>query len=356
MLIRIVLIFSIPLFLSCGRRDEGSSDYKKIYLEISVDSLSDLRGGGLNKPKVSAFLRVDEKNNIKCSISLSGNSSIDDRFSSYNVRCPKGMVNGIRSFKISSQTQDKSKLKTVLALPILKRLDIHYSYVEPIEFFVNGKTQGLFFFIERVDDLFFLSRSLKADYLLKSKTGVGVLDSYTRLDPESAFSLEIGNFDFLSVSRLVDEAQGRIALGSHFSLPNISSFYSYLMLTMNTDGSSNNYFLYGIGDQWFFVPWDWDHAFSGTINGAVGIIEKDSPLLSRLRESQEGLQLLNDNYTKVLVTERAEVEAEMEESYQRVLSILEASHFHGDESLQRLEIDYQKIMKFFEETSAYLLN
>jgi len=101
-------------------------------------------------------------------ISSSGaGSKYADRWS-YKIKLTKGgLIEGLNEFNLSSQIYDPSALHTVLVSHIYRQLGFPVFFSKHVFVKINGKDQGLYPMIERVEEDFFITRNLKTAELFK---------------------------------------------------------------------------------------------------------------------------------------------------------------------------------------------
>ena len=340
----IILTFSLT---SCGGANDPSPRHTDIAIEISSEALSEIRGGGLNKPRVPVQIQVDGGDFTNCQASLSGNSTIDSVKLALNVLCRRPVFGDYFSFKLSPQAQDLSLIRTLTVSSILSRTNLNFSDTRPIELWINGRSLGFYLFIERVDEFFFRRRNISHDFLLKAKTGTATFREETRLDPHIAFDLEEGSFSFQSIIPLIDEAQGRLPLGTNFDLSNALDFYIYNLVSMNRDGVDNNYFLYSSQGKVFFVPWDWDRTLTNDFSKATDRILKQSPLLERLLENSIYFAQIRDQLQRFDNSFEPLILSEINEFQDQVNEILLSDNFIPESEKSQIQPDQQSVIQNF---------
>lgn len=186
-------------------------------------------------------------------------------------------INGLNEFSLSSQTFDQSGIHNVIASHIFRKLGFPVFKSRHVFVKVNGKDQGLYPMIERVEDEFFERRNLKAAELFK----LGFDSKFTFRETNNVqffFEKKIpddNNFNSLiEFIHAVDTSKStklENSLGGFLDIQNYLKYHAAASLINNVDGFTNNFFLWKENPNAPFkiIPWDFDKAFTGSANGSL---------------------------------------------------------------------------------------
>jgi spore coat protein H len=186
-------------------------------------------------------------------------------------------INGLNEFRLSSQTFDQSGMHNVIASYVYRKLGFPVFKSRHVFVKVNGKDQGLYPMIERVEDDFFESRNLKAAELFK----LGFDSKFTFQETNNVqffFEKKIpddNNFnsliEFIHAVDTSSSAALKNSLGGFLDIQNYLKYHAATSLINNIDGFTNNFFLWKEYPHSPFkiIPWDFDKAFSGNASGAL---------------------------------------------------------------------------------------
>ena len=180
-------------------------------------------------------------------------------------------IEGLNEFSLSSQYSDLTKIKTIIASKLYRQAGFPVFFSKHVFVRVNGKDQGLYPLIERVEDEFFAERNLNVAELYK-------------LGFDSRFTFELlNNVQFVfekkipddeNFNSLIEMIRARDAstpedikqsLGRHLDIGNYLKYHAVTSLLNNVDAFTNNFFLVKeYPDSPFkVIPWDFDKCFTG---------------------------------------------------------------------------------------------
>ena len=204
---------------------------------------------------------------------------------SYKVKFQSRLFQGRRKINLVSDYNDKSLLRNLLCLDLLRENGVPAPYIFHVNLFINGDFAGVYTDVEQVDEYFLHRRGENpSGELYKAKGHSFAATSLYLTDPKeimAAFEKE-GNDNFVFVAK----AELRRKLIGNFGdviefinfinrtpvesltseLPKRLNVRSYAMLLAvnilvgNLDAYRKNYYLYHdiTDDIWEVIPWDLD--------------------------------------------------------------------------------------------------
>lgn len=189
---------------------------------------------------------------------------------SYHIKVnPKDAVNGLSNFNLSGQVIDSSLMRTVMATEVYLAAGFPVFTSSHALLSLNGKNEGLYVIIERIDSGFFRRRGIPIAELIK--VGHGSHFSFNiRNDPARNFEVQIpynGNFnDLIEFIHALDtvSADQTYEKISHFL--NVREYLRYHAVTSvlrAADNFHNNFYLYktALDEPFHTMPWDLDLTF-----------------------------------------------------------------------------------------------
>jgi spore coat protein H len=225
--------------------------------------------------------------NVTAVIRASGAGS---RFSarwSYKVETGNGSsLENVTEFNLSSQIADPTMMYTTIASRLYRLAGFPIFNSEHLFLRINNRDQGLFLFIERVEEPFFLQRNIDVCELYKSNGNSKF--TFTEINnPQFDFEKKIpddNNYNnLIDLIHAVDTSScGTIkqSLGSYLDINNYIRYHALTTLINNPDAFDNNFFIFKqtYNSSFEFLPWDFDRCFERTedvgLYGKNAIIEK----------------------------------------------------------------------------------
>ncbi len=202
-------------------------------------------------------------------VRASGAGSRDYPKWSYYITLDDGEILGAKSFNLSNQIFDRTSVRSKLVLEIYKRAGFNTFNANHVFLRINSRDFGLYPMFEKIDEDYFVRRSLRVGELYKA--GFESKLSFNKMNyPEFHFSKELpDDGDFTTLYNLiicVDNCSPEsifTVLGKHIDIGNYIRYHAISSMTNNTDALENNYFLYknGSNSPFTMIPWDLDKSF-----------------------------------------------------------------------------------------------
>lgn len=205
---------------------------------------------------------------------------------SFRVIMNNTPIKGVMDFSLSAQPYDKTYIKTALASYLYDAVGFPVFYSEPVFVTLNNENYGIYNFIERINEDFFIKRNLPLGELYKVQFDA----RFTFLKEnrlEASFDKEFpddGNYS--SLAALISASDNTLPLdipeimGKYIYIENYLWYHVISTIRSDADSYTNNFYLYKrtVSDPFSFIPWDFDKTFTGNI-GLYGYNELIESLL-----------------------------------------------------------------------------
>ncbi len=273
MLSKISLLFalSLPFLSSCkGLRfnEEDSYGLRLVTLDITPEEYGLLNGQLLSKRPAQVEIRVAGEFKVFCSANYAGRSSLDAYRKSYDLNFCEQKYNKRSSYRLSAQFIDKTLARSLIGYEIFKKMGLEVPKAELATAYINRKYQGVYLFMETVDNEFYKSHQISTRELYKAQYGNASFRTDWASRLSEAFDYDgrgEDNFTYLQeiYKLLYNEPQPEVFAQKLDSFFDTESFLSYMAvaLSMNHwDGFDNNYYLAFDTDKKKLIttPWDLD--------------------------------------------------------------------------------------------------
>lgn len=269
---------------SCAPADRSDDGYglTRVGIRIDEESRIQLTHGGKEKSPVPASVSVDGKERWG-RLAISGVGSLDARKRSYRFDADGW------SRKLSAQVQDPSFLRTMFGRRVFEAIGLPTPEVEPVSLYLNGRFQGLYLLIERVNEDFFRRRGIGVERLYKAKVWKAKFDETMVLDPEAGVEGKSGGFHPREIQRLAEWAQAEgtelAGIEPYLDTESAARLFGANLFLANWDGFVNNWYLLKErgNSRLKFIPWDWERAYDkGHLPGEAEHFLKLNHLLWKL--------------------------------------------------------------------------
>jgi len=177
-------------------------------------------------------------------------------------------IEGLTNFNLSIQQYDKAKVRTKLASYIYKQLGFYVFNSFPAFLRINDNNRGLYILTERIDESFFVKRGLNVNELVKVAFGAKfsfsdenhLSDNFEKKIPDD------NNFNGLAeFIHALDTVQVKniFSLNRYFDIEQYMLYHAVSSIMNNTDGLTNNFYLYkkNAREAFSIIPWDFDKTF-----------------------------------------------------------------------------------------------
>ncbi|MAT38630.1 MAG: hypothetical protein CL946_03395 [Ectothiorhodospiraceae bacterium] len=242
---------------------------------------------------------------------------------SYEIGLDDGQeFHGLKHFNLSAQVQDPSKLRTLLGTQLFRRAGFIVTESFPVFLRVNGKDEGLYIAIERMDETYFPRHpEYTVHELIKARFEASYTFKSGALKLSKSFDQQIpddGNLNHLAemIRALDDTPADEIMqdVGRYLSIRQYIRYHALASIINHQDGFSNNHYLYRSTEDapYEIIPWDFDKVFfSGKPVGYAGenaiyasLVRNDS-LKSLYREELEYLleEIVTEEYCSLVIQE-----------------------------------------------------
>lgn len=266
--LRIGLVIVFGLSVGCRSLPMKKADsfgLPLIEIDVSSEDLAVLNSTVFEKTPVNAEVKIGGQQ-TRVNLQYAGKSSLDDFKKNYNLKF-KGDERylGRKDVRVSSQSVDKSAMRSMLGFWAYRVSGMDSSAIEPTALYINDDFRGLYFVVENVDEYFFKSRLINYGQVYKAIFGNGNFGIETLRDPAMAFEVEEGDNDFTPIIRLSeiattsDDPSVRIdALSKIVSAKAMLDYQATTVAINHFDGFANNYFLFYDKGQGLYRPLPWD--------------------------------------------------------------------------------------------------
>jgi len=236
---------------------------------------------------------------------------------------------GLRQVALDNGIQFGSLFSERLITDVLRGVGVKASRCNYAKLYLNGKYQGVYVNVERIDKVF-LQRNFGTDRgaLFKvDEAGPGADLGYLGNDPgpyRNTFELESGAeveayAELLEFIRAINEPGGRDeALRKRLDFEAFTKTTAVLLFAgafdQYTGWSPHNYYLYRnpTDQRWIYIPWDLDVGFADRAFGRVPVLDgwnaawpvpvPGRPLMEQLVSSPELLRAYREEASKILET------------------------------------------------------
>ena len=270
-----IILACILLFNSCEQSilepQESIDDVPVLNILIDHDDYLALLSNKTNDFETGCKLSYKGEQYYGIISSSGAGSRYTDKWS-YKIELDgEQQIEGLNEFSLSSQYSDLTKIKTLIASKLYRQAGFPVFFSKHVFVRVNGKDQGLYPLIERVEDEFFDKRNLNVAELYK-------------LGFDSRFTFELlNNVQFVFEKKIPDDENFvsliemihardvstpediKQSLGKHLDIENYLKYHAVTSLLNNVDAFTNNFFLVKeYADCPFkIIPWDFDKCFTG---------------------------------------------------------------------------------------------
>ncbi len=264
----IILLAGILLNASCRTLPMKEADpfgLPLIEVDVSSEDLAVLNSTVWDKTPVGAQVKIAGMQ-TRADLQYAGKSSLDDFKKNYDIKFRENdRYQGRQEIRVSSQSVDRSAIRSTLGFWAYKVSGTEASKIEPTALYINGTYRGLYFIIEKVDQYFFSSRLLSHGQVYKAIFGNGDFGEATLRDPKMAFDIEEGDDDYTPIIRLTElilsseEQSVRIEkLGKIVSVNAMLDYQATTVALNHFDGFANNYLFFFDKGQGLYRPLPWD--------------------------------------------------------------------------------------------------
>lgn len=177
-------------------------------------------------------------------------------------------IEGLSNFNLSIQQYDKAKVRTKLASYLYQGLGFYVFNSSPAFLRINDNNRGLYLLTERIDENFFIRRNLDVNELVKVAFGarfsfadeINLSDNFEKKIPDDNNFINLAEF-----IKAIDTVQvaNIFSLNKYFSIEQYLLYHTVSSIMNNTDGLTNNFYLYrkSAGSAYTIIPWDFDKTF-----------------------------------------------------------------------------------------------
>lgn len=288
----IILVF---LILQACDPEQALENYGLPLFELNIDPdhVATMEANLKTKLKVKGTLdHPSGKHRIE--ISYSGKSSLFHPKRSYKVRLIDGDIKGIKRFRLSAQGSDPTSLRSLLGFHLFEQAGLLSPQQYPVALRLNHRYQGLYHFIEEVDQDFYSRRGVKAGSIYKAKygrLGKASLEKQTANDLSLGFSTVEGDESFQSIKHLIevldDESLTEEKLQQVLNLDQILTYLALSVSLNHWDGYQNNFFFYVHDKLLSISPWDLDHILATDMTYTPGDFLQVNYLLRKIVQIPE---------------------------------------------------------------------
>jgi spore coat protein H len=300
--ILVSIIFSV-MFFSCSgitdppeKEDPGITVYK---LKISDDQYGEFVSNEFSGLEIPGKLCVDgEIYDVK--IKHHGFSSRGRFKKNYSIEFETSdPVLQSKNVIMSGQSTDPSLLRLYLATDVFKEAGLKVSLTQPVVFYINDVSQGLYYLIEPIDEEFFIKRGIKVGELYKAINGNAKFSFRENKELRNGFEKRIPEDDsYYTLEQLIttidnepDETFPQ-KIEQLFEVDKYLRYMAVSVLMCNWDGIVHNYHLYKdqTTGKYEIIPYDLDFTFNIETNQTA--FPGSSSLLKKLL----GFQKYRDMY------------------------------------------------------------
>ncbi len=194
------------------------------------------------------------------------------------VRFPKKhLFEGMEDLNLNAMYTDKSFIREKLAWNLFEEMGELAPRAHYATFSLNGKSQGLYLVVEKVDKYFLQNhgRMISSVYNAGGYYSLGDMTVQSRKLLPMYYPKEVGDKDdyddlfnlFTSLNSSPDSGFPRVA-DSLFDMNSVYNWFAGNILMMMGDSYNKNYLLYRDVSrrtgQWTVIPWDYDISFGTT--------------------------------------------------------------------------------------------
>jgi spore coat protein H len=207
---------------------------------------------------------------IKASISPQGAGSKYHNKWNYKIECQNGYtIENLSKVNLSGQSSDNLMIKNALASLVYKQIGMNVANSNLVFLKINGKNEGIYYIIERVDETFFSRRSIDVYELLKAVFGAR-FSWEEENNGREYFQKKIPEDDNYTNLMIMIQAVQNTNSGNVFSnldkyldVKKYIVYHACTSIISNSDGLSNNMYFYKKSQDspYNIIPWDFDRSF-----------------------------------------------------------------------------------------------
>jgi CotH kinase protein len=274
----IISVFLLLVLAGCDTEDSNPVyDIQNVEvwdIVVPQDEYVKLLNNKWSEQEASARIHVGGKR-YKASLEAQGAGSRYLPEWSYKVEMdPGNSIAGMQAFNLSAQVWDDSRIRTTLVNALYEKAGFIGFVSYPVFMRLNGKDQGLYSVIERVEEDYF---ELHSEYPLHELIKVGFEARFTfnngplKLDksldkkyPDDDNLLFLAEFiHALDTTPSDDIFSG---LKKYLDIIQYLRYHALSSLINHKDGFTNNFYFYRSTNDapYQIIPWDYDQAFSYT--------------------------------------------------------------------------------------------
>jgi len=268
-----VLIFSCTYVLD-PLNEPVDSNLDQLEVFLSDDTRNELNTSSFQDNYFSGYADFRGARNIPILMKRHGNVSRRFPKKSYTFKILNADQSEIiQNSVLSAEYQDKSLLRTRLSNHLFRESGLMAFDINPVDMYINGVYQGIYFALENVDERFLHKRGRKTSSLYKI-----ILNWFISIDnsePVERFvekklpKKDLSYTDLLELPRFLDKGLSESNKAEFESLVNIENILFYHAVTLavsHWDGNPKNYYLYFDPDirKFEIIPWDLNHTFERT--------------------------------------------------------------------------------------------
>lgn len=362
----LIITFFLTFFTSCENdiNDPSEKDLSVPLMNITIEhedlvALKNNRTLNFNVPCRIKFKGAVYNGEIRAS----GAGSRYYPKWSYRIELKEGeSIEGINEFNLSAQVEDKSMIRTIIAGRLYENAGLLNFKNLHVFVRINNNNEGLYLFLEVINNNFFARRNLPVNELYK----LGFASSFTYSPasfPEFTFSKQIpddGRFYTLTeLINILDESNAEnveSSVGSKLNLENYLSYHSLTSIIGNVDAFGNNFCLYKktYNSPFEIIPWDFDKSFY--IQGNFGLVG-DNGIIKKLFTNESVFNQfknimtnqVNDIYDTDVIFEIIDSTASaIESSYDNDISLGQSGLIFNDE--------VESLKNYILQRKEYILN
>jgi spore coat protein H len=269
------IILVIILITGCSDRElvqpsDLLSEIPVLAINLTLDDLLTLRANRTTNTEVA--VKISWNNEVfDGTIRATGAGSRYHPKWSFKVNLADGQyIEGLNEFNLSAQVFDPTMVYTNLALHIFRQLGLPSFNSKHVFLKINGEDSGLYPMIERIEEPFFISRSIK--YYEMYKVAFGARFTYIKdvFLPRNFDKQIPDDGDYGSLSQFIhaiDTCRNEhipSSLGKFLNIGEYVRYHAATTLMNNVDALENNFCLYSqVPDGEFkIIPWDFDGTFN----------------------------------------------------------------------------------------------
>ena len=208
---------------------------------------------------------------------------------------------------LSGQATDPSMLRAFLSAEIFREAGLKTFNIQPVFFYINEDSQGLYYLIEPINEEFFSNKAINVGELYKAINGDAKFSFQENKELRYGFEKRIPKDDnYYTLEKLIttlDNEPGETFETKVESLLNVDAYLKYMAISVmicNWDGLVHNFYLYKDATTGLYevIPWDLDVTF--ILENSLTSLPGSAVLLTKLLQFQKYRDIYKKHFENYL--------------------------------------------------------